>query len=196
MHRRVTPLPVVVFALLATASLASAAFACGGAGKSAAAMPSCCSAKVRTATACATPAAKTAAAPAACASPTALAAPAPAAAPFAALPSFAQPAPIVAGLMAFIDPETGMLTGPIGSLQVPEDLSRAFAAPVELTPVTLPAGRGVMIDLQGTLQDFYTITIDPLGRRAIRCVQDAKHAHAPVAPIAPVQPAIAPIAER
>lgn len=196
MHRRATPLPVVVLALLATASLAAAAFACGGAGKSAAATPSCCSAKARTTTACATPAAKTAAAPAACASPTALVAPAPAAAPFAALPNFAQPAPVVSGLMAFIDPETGMLTGPIGSLQVPEDLSRAFAAPVELTPVTLPAGRGVMIDLQGTLQDFYTITIDPLGRRAIRCVQDPKHAHAHVAPIAPAQPTISPIAER
>lgn len=108
---------------------------------------------------------------------------------FSSLPNFTQPAPAVAGLWAFIDPETGLLSGPIRDLQVPEDLGGVLGSPVELTPVTLPNG-AVMIDLKGTLQDYYVLTIDPLGRRSVRCVQDARHAHAPAAPI------VLPIAER
>jgi hypothetical protein len=161
--------------------------------RTASASHACCAAKVSTKTACATPAAKvTATAKAPAASPVASLAGASApvgATAFPSLPNFAQPAPIVAGLWAFIDPETGQLTGPIGNLQVPDDIARAYGAQVELTPVTMPDG-SVMVDLQGTLQDYYVLTIDPLGRRSIRCVQDARHAHAPAAPI------VLPIADR
>ncbi len=198
MATRTTPLPVVVaLALVATATLAVAAHACDPA-KSANAMPACGADKSRTASAVAKPApakpaASTAAALPALAAPAAVAAPA----PFAALPNFAQP--VVAGLMAFIDPETGMLTGPISELQVPGDLSNAFGPAPDLTPTPL-AGGGFTVDLQGTLQDYYVMTIDPLGRRSIRCVQDARHAHththAHAAPVAPAPTLILPIAER
>jgi hypothetical protein len=192
MATRVTPLRLAVtVALVATLGLAGSAMACDGHSKAAAAAPSCCAAKSATAAACAKPVA----APQATTSFTSLAGPAPVAAPFASLPHFAQPAPIVAGLMAFIDPETGMLTGPIGDLQVPADVARVFAAPADLTPVTLPNG-AVVLDLQGTLMDNYVLTIDPLGRRTIRCVQDARKALAPAAPVAPSAPVILPIAER
>lgn len=198
MATRSTPLPVVVaLALAATATLAVGAHACDSA-KSASAMPACGAVKARTASAVAKPAvtppaAGTAAALPALVSPTA----APAPAPFASLPNFAQP--VVAGLMAFIDPETGMLSGPIGELQVPGDLSNAFGPTPDLTPTPLPGG-GFVVDLQGTLQDYYVLTIDPLGRRSIRCVQDARqahmHTHTHAAPIAPAPTTLLPIAER
>lgn len=202
MATRSTPLPAVfALALAATATLAGAAHACDAA-KSASAMSACGAVKSRTASAVAKPVATKPAASATAALP-ALAAPAAAApAPFASLPNFTQP--VVAGLMAFIDPETGMLTGPISELQVPGDLSNAFGPAPDLTPTPL-AGGGFTVDLQGTLQDYYVMTIDPLGRRSIRCVQDARHAHthththahaAPVAPVAPAPTLILPIAER
>jgi hypothetical protein len=192
MATRVTPLRLLVaVALVAMSGLAGSAMACDGHSRQASAAPSGCAAKSATAAACAQPAAR----PQAAASVSSLAGPAPVAVPFAALPNFAQPAPIVAGLMAFIDPETGLLTGPIGDLQVPADVARAIAAPAELTPVTLPNG-AVVLDLQGTMMDNYVLTIDPLGRRTIRCVQDARKALAPAAPVAPSAPVILPIAER
>jgi hypothetical protein len=130
--------------------------------------------------------------------PLATAAPAAPAAPFASLPNFAKPEPVVAGLLAFLDPETGLLTGPIGDLRVPDDLNRAFAAPVELTPVTLPNG-SVMVDLQGTLQDYYILNIDPFGRRTVQCVPNVLQAKTP--PPLPAKSAaktlvVSPIAER
>lgn len=108
---------------------------------------------------------------------------------FPALPNFTQAAPARSGLIALIDPETGMLTGPIGDIGIPEDLQRSFAEPVNLTPVALPGG-GVMIDLQGTMQEYYVLTIDPLGRRSIRCVSDPRKAASLVGPV------VHPIAER
>jgi len=181
-------------ALVAMWSSAGSASACEGKQtRTASASPACCAAKVSTTAACATPAAKVAAgarAPAASPVASLAGASAPVATTaFPSLPNFAQPAPIVAGLWAFIDPETGQLGGPISNLQVPDDIARAYGAQVELTPVTMPNG-SVMVDLQGTLQDYYVLTIDPLGRRSIRCVQDARHAHAPAAPV------VLPIAER
>ena len=219
MATRVTPLSLAAcIALVAMGPLAGSVSACGdNQAKAARASAACCATKARTTTACATPTAK-ASVTAACATPaakatatTASATPtakpaaklpasaarmslpgaiAPAATTaFPSLPKFTPPAPVVAGLMAYIDPESGLLCGPIGDLRVPDDVTRMFAAPVELTPVTLPNG-AVMLDLQGTLQDFYVLTIDPLGRRSIRCVQDARHAQAPATPI------VLPIAER
>ena len=189
MATRATSLGLIALvALVATGSLAGATSACGDThSKSARSAASCCVAKAATATACAAPAARPAA-QSAVLSQAAAAAPAIASA-FPSLPVFAKPAPIVAGLWAFIDPETGMLSGPIGDLQVPDDIARSFTPQAELTPVTMPNG-AVMVDLQGTLQDYYVLTIDPLGRRSVRCLQDARHAQVPAAPI------VLPIAER
>lgn len=184
MATRVTPLRLTaLIALAAMWTFAGSASACDySKSKTASAATSCCASKA--VTACAQPSAKTAVT-AAVAAPAAPAAPA----GYRALPGFTQPAPIVAGLMAFIDPETGQLTGPINGFTVPDDVARMFAAPVELTPVTLPNG-SVMLDLQGTLQDFYVLTIDPMGRRTIRCVQNPREAQAPALPL------VLPIAER
>lgn len=193
MAPRVTALGLATCAALAAMlATAGSASACDSKrAKSATASAPSCAAPAKTATACAVPTAKVAVrpqAPAAIVSLPSAAAPV-ARSAFPALPMFTQPAPIVSGLMAYIDPETGELTGPIGDLVVPDDVARALAAPLELTPVTLPDG-SVMVDLQGTLQDYYVLTIDPLGRRSIRCVQDARLAQKAAAPI------VLPIAER
>ena len=96
-------------------------------------------------------------------------------------PLVPQPAPIVYGLVAFLDPETGQLTGPISSLVPPADLR--FSQPVLLPePQQLPSG-GWVLDLMGTCMESYVIHIDPFGRREVSCVQGhtlpAKGAHAP-----------------
>lgn len=181
-------------ALAAMWSFAGLASACESKqAKVASALPACCAVKASTTAACATPATKTAAkakAPARSTFASMASASAPVAtSAFPSLPNFTPPAPVVAGLWAFIDPETGMLTGPIGELQVPDDIARTFGAQAELTPVTMPDG-SVKLDLQGTLQDYYVLHIDPLGRRSVRCVQDGRHVHAPAAPV------VLPIAER
>lgn len=181
-------------ALAAMWSFAGSASACESKQtKVASASPACCAVKASTTAACATPATTTAAkakAPARSTFASMASASAPVAtSAFPSLPNFTPPAPVVAGLWAFIDPETGMLTGPIGDLQVPDDIARTFGAQAELTPVTMPDG-SVKLDLQGTLQDYYVLHIDPLGRRSVRCVQDGRHVHAPLAPV------VLPIAER
>ena len=192
MATRVTPLRLTAcIALAAMFALTGSASACGDSkNKTASASGSCRVSKTAT-TASAQPAAKTAIAPAtaAVAAPAAVVAAPAAPAGYRALPGITQPAPVVAGLMAFLDPETGQLTGPINGFTVPDDVARMFAAPVELTPVTLPNG-AVMIDLQGTLQDYYVLTIDPMGRRTIRCVQNPRQAMAPATTV------VLPIAER
>lgn len=94
--------------------------------------------------------------------------------------SVAKPAPAPAavtpaagslGLMAFLDPETGMLTGPIADLVPPAD-QRAAAANVLLTPVQRANGAW-LLDLKGTMMEHYVLQIDALGRRRVVCVQDA-----------------------
>jgi len=72
--------------------------------------------------------------------------------PPAAMPALPVAPSVVAGLMAFIDPETGRLTGPIGQLQVPQDQLQSYVSLESLVPVTLPDG-SVMLDLRGALQD-------------------------------------------
>lgn len=98
-----------------------------------------------------------------------------------------QPAPVAGslGLMAFLDPETGMLTGPIGDLVPPVD-QRAASANVLLTPERRPNGAW-LLDLKGTGMEHYMIQIDPLGNRRVFCVQDARHVHALAPP--PAAPA-------
>ena len=191
MTTRVTPLRLTaLIALGAMWTLAASASACDYSKSKTASAHSCCASKAAT-TACAQPSAKTAIAPAtaAVAAPAAVAAAPAAPAGYRALPGITQPAPVVAGLMAFLDPETGQLTGPISGFVVPDDVARMFALPADLTPVTMPNG-SVMLDLQGTLQDYYVLSIDPMGRRTIRCVQNPRQAQAPSLPV------VLPIAER
>ena len=110
----------------------------------------------------------------------------------AAKPAHAPAAPATAlpslGLMAFLDPETGQLTGPINYLVPPAD-QRAANATVLLTPVQRSNGAW-LLDLKGTGMEHYVMQIDPLGHRRIVCVQDARLApqagFVPLAPLAPV----------
>ena len=85
----------------------------------------------------------------------------------------AQPSAIEAGMRAYIDPETGLLT----SLPT---ASQTLAPPsVESEPVLqeeiLPDG-SVMIDLKGTLQDYLILQLDANGQKVVRCVEDPKAA--------------------
>lgn len=77
------------------------------------------------------------------------------------------------GLMAFLDPETGLLTGPIGQLVPPAD-QQAAAANVLLESVRTPSG-GWLLDLKGTGMEFYVLQVDAFGRRYVSCVQDVRH---------------------
>ena len=94
--------------------------------------------------------------------------------------------PLVSGLLAFIDPETGLLGGPIFPLVAPTDLSTSAAAldPIE---VRLPDG-SYMLDLQGGGMDYLVLHIDAFGKKTMRCVHGLEHAHQSltVAPIIPV----------
>jgi len=89
------------------------------------------------------------------------------------------PAPLVTGLMAFLDPDTGLLTGPISHLVPPAD-QQAASANVLLEPVRRANGAW-LLDLKGTLMEHYVIHIDPLGNRRVLCVQDPRlpHVHGP-----------------
>jgi hypothetical protein len=87
------------------------------------------------------------------------------------------PTPVVAaspgfGLAAFLDPETGLLTGPVSSLVPPAD-QRASAAAVLLEPVQLPNGAWAL-DLKGTGMESYVLHLDALGNRTVTCVQDTR----------------------
>ena len=107
----------------------------------------------------------------------------PAAKPQKATPTPAATLPSL-GLMAFLDPETGLLTGPISYLVPPAD-QRAASANVLLTPVKRLNGAWLM-DLKGTLMESYVVQIDPLGNRRVVCVQDPRSVMPAVpAPIAP-----------
>lgn len=101
----------------------------------------------------------------------------------AAPPAVAAPAPVSIGLMAFLDPETGELTGSIGQV-VP--LADARPSAPQALPVEMPGG-GWMLDLRGAGQEYYVLHVDPFGRRTVSCVQDPRHARRP-APV-PVVPA-------
>jgi hypothetical protein len=88
------------------------------------------------------------------------------------------PPALTSGLLAFLDPETGLLTGPIGQIVPPADQQAAAknALPVK---IQMPWG-GWIIDLQGTGQEYYMLQVDPLGHRRVICVQDPRAL--PVAP--------------
>lgn len=97
------------------------------------------------------------------------------------LPSLAAPVHSL-GLMAFLDPETGLLTGSIVPML---PLMDQRTANVLLEQVPTPGG-GWMIDLKGTGLEYYVLHVDALGNRRATCVQDLRRA-AP-APPAPAQP--------
>lgn len=97
-----------------------------------------------------------------------------------------SPMPLVSGLLAFIDPETGLLGGPIFPLVAPSDLASSAAA-IDPVEVRLPDG-SYMMDLQGGGMDYLVLHIDALGKKTLRCVHGLEHAHQTltVAPIVPV----------
>jgi hypothetical protein len=97
--------------------------------------------------------------------------------------------PIVSGLRAYLDPESGLITSPIGGLQAPADLAMESDYS-NLPQVQLPNGSW-MIDTRGMMGDEAVITIDALGHRAFSCVHAAPHAMVTAPIIAP-----SPYAER
>lgn len=118
--------------------------------------------------------------------PARLPAPAPALASQAARAALARTtvsAPAAGGgLVAFIDPETGLLAGPAGRLEPPADL---FAPIVVLEQVPLPGG-GWMMDLKGTGLEHVVLHLDDFGGSSVSCVQHPRHATPrPPAPAGP-----------
>jgi hypothetical protein len=111
------------------------------------------------------------------------------AAPFAMFPAV-EPQPVVAGLRAFLDPETGLITSPIGSMLAPVDGSVIEADYSNLPQIQLPDG-SFMIDTRGIMMDDFMVRIDALGHRSFACSRDANAAPAPV-----LAPTTSPYAER
>ncbi len=87
-------------------------------------------------------------------------------------PAAAPVAPAQGGLRAFLDPETGQITGSIAPMSPTLDMVPTVSRE-SLVPVTLPNG-SVMVDLQGTGEEYYVLRVDALGRRRVFCVQDAR----------------------
>jgi hypothetical protein len=77
----------------------------------------------------------------------------------------------VCGLVAFLDPDTGLLTGPISWLTPPADQLQS-SSPVLLEEFPLPGG-GWAMDLKGTLMESYVVRLDALGHRTDQCVPAA-----------------------
>jgi hypothetical protein len=103
------------------------------------------------------------------------------------------PAPVAGGLLAFLDPETGMIGG------MPSPLSAEFLAssPEGLTVDDLveeAAWDGsVMINLRGLFQEYAVLRIAADGRRVAACGPDPRALLAPSLPPAP--PQAAPVVE-
>ncbi len=111
--------------------------------------------------------------------------------PFAPLPSASTPV-YASGLVAFLDPETGLLTGSISDLVVPGDLAALqHAAATPLAEVQLANGSW-MVDLQGSIQDYYVLNVDAFGRRTVVCTPEPLEVSVPSLPVAlPTTPTIA-----
>ena len=87
-------------------------------------------------------------------------------APVAAAP---KATPVSAGMRVYLDPETGTLGGiPSGATTDAIDLSTEEVGEPVLT--VLPDG-SLMVDLNGTCQEFATIHRAPDGRIHMRCAQ-------------------------
>jgi len=106
------------------------------------------------------------------ASAQALAAPAAASpAAHAAAPSM-KSNPTAAGMRAYLDPETGTIGAPTTAQSA---IAGTRADGPTLHEVVLPDG-SVMMDLQGTLQDYMIMNIDAKGHRVMRCVPNPTEA--------------------
>jgi len=89
----------------------------------------------------------------------------------------------VAGMRAYIDPETGQLGTSSALPPLPVD-EKARLEPVQAPrQVVLPDG-SVMLELNGTGQEFTVMHIDAAGNRSIQCVQDPQRAIASPVPAA------------
>lgn len=86
-----------------------------------------------------------------------------------------------AGMRAYIDPETGQLGTP-ASLPPLSIEEKALLEPAQ-TPreVVLPDG-SVMLELNGTGQEFTVMHLDAAGNRTVQCVQNAPAAVVSTAP--------------
>jgi len=112
-------------------------------------------------------------------------------------PAEAAPAVGVAGMVAFIDPETGRLSSTPTEAQRAE--LRAMLADrmndsyEGLVEVAMPDG-SYMIDLQGRFQDLAVVLVAPDGTRHFECVNSVPQASgAPPAAVAPAPPAAAAV---
>jgi hypothetical protein len=96
-----------------------------------------------------------------------------------------------AGLRAYVDPETGSMTTvrPVGMEPVAIDPNND--SDVGLQQVQLPAGRGVMIDLQGRYQEYMVVRLDASGHRVFSCEKNPAILKAMMS-----TPAVSPYAER
>jgi len=93
-----------------------------------------------------------------------------------AVPAPASPkaAPATAGMRAYLDPETGLVSGMPETMAIGPD---GIPGDVEVVLVETPLpGRGFTIDLQGTLQDYSVMHIDALGGRHFGCSKDPRTA--------------------
>lgn len=94
-------------------------------------------------------------------------------------PTPAAPAPAEGGMRAYLDPETGLIGG-VGPAD-PTAVEPLQSAPV-LREEVMPDG-SVMLDLQGTMQEYTIMQIDADGNKVQRCVTDPAAALAePVVP--------------
>lgn len=76
-----------------------------------------------------------------------------------------------AGMRAYIDPETGQLGTP-ASLPPLSTEEKALLEPAQAPrEVVLPDG-SVMLELNGTGQEFTVMHLDAAGNRTVQCVQD------------------------
>ncbi len=74
---------------------------------------------------------------------------------------------IVPGLWAYLDPETGTLTGSVTDLVAPSDLVTPPTT-LALPEVRLPDG-SYMVDLQGQFMENVVMHVDPFGIRSFVC---------------------------
>lgn len=119
----------------------------------------------------------------------------PATAPLTPLGVAAGVAPGVAGIYAYIDPETGQITATTIPLEAPDLSLRANVD--ALVPVRMPNGSW-MLDLQGTGDEYALLELDPLGKRILTCVHGASAPHAAAKPAARTAPTtvLSPYTER
>ncbi len=99
----------------------------------------------------------------------------PATAPAASPAPAVQPieTPAEAGMRAYIDPETGLITSQPSGVQ-PVEISSDKEPPV-LVPEIRPDG-SLLLDLKGTVEDFMVLQLDANGKKVMRCVEDPKAA--------------------